>query len=164
MWNAPICVYIECKVYFESCWLVWNGFMVFKATFNNISIISWRSFLLVEETGGPEENHRPAASHWQTLSHIMLYTSPWAGFELRTSVVIGTDCIGSCKSNYHTITATTAPGIILTCLDKYYKRHQHANHYTPMRACQPLHPRCEHTNHYTSDASVLTMTPAMRAC
>jgi len=23
-------------------------------------------------------------------------------------VVIGTDCIGSCKSNYHTITATTA--------------------------------------------------------
>jgi hypothetical protein len=24
-------------------------------------------------------------------------------------VVIGTDCIGSCKSNYHTITSTTAP-------------------------------------------------------
>jgi hypothetical protein len=24
-------------------------------------------------------------------------------------VVIGTDCTGSCKSNYHTITATTAP-------------------------------------------------------
>ena len=30
-------------------------------------------------------------------------------FELTTSVVIGTDCIGSCKSNYHTITATRAP-------------------------------------------------------
>jgi hypothetical protein len=28
-----------------------------------------------------------------------------------TSVVIGTDCIGSCKSNYHTITATTAPSV-----------------------------------------------------
>jgi hypothetical protein len=26
-----------------------------------------------------------------------------------TSVVIGTDCIGCYKSNYHTITATTAP-------------------------------------------------------
>ena len=39
--------------------------------------------------------------------HIMLYTSPWSRFELTTSVVIGTDCIGSCKSNYHTITATT---------------------------------------------------------
>jgi len=39
--------------------------------------------------------------------HIMLYTSPWSRFEL-TSVVIGTDCIGSCKSIYHTITAMTA--------------------------------------------------------
>ena len=42
------------------------------------------------------------------LYHIMLYTSPWSRFELTTSVVIGTDCIDSCKSNYHTITATTA--------------------------------------------------------
>ena len=30
-------------------------------------------------------------------------TSPWAGFELRTLVVIGTDYIGSCNFNYHTI-------------------------------------------------------------
>ena len=37
----------------------------------------------------------------------MLYTSPWSRFELITSVVIGTDCIGSCKSNYQVITATT---------------------------------------------------------
>jgi hypothetical protein len=36
--------------------------MVFKATFNNISIISWRLVLLVEETGGPGENHRPVAN------------------------------------------------------------------------------------------------------
>ena len=42
------------------------------------------------------------------LYHIMLYISPWSRFELTTSVVIDTDCIGSCKSNYHTITATTA--------------------------------------------------------
>ena len=47
--------------------------MVFNATFNNISVISWRSVLLVEETRVPWENHRPAASHWQTLYHIMLY-------------------------------------------------------------------------------------------
>ena len=32
-----------------------------------------------------------------------------AGFELTTLVVIGTDCIGSCKSNYHTIMTTTVP-------------------------------------------------------
>jgi hypothetical protein len=37
--------------------------IVFKATFNNISAISWRSVLLVEETGGPGENRHPAASH-----------------------------------------------------------------------------------------------------
>jgi len=33
----------------------------------------------------------------------------WAGFELTTLVVIGTDYIGSNKSNYHTITTTTTP-------------------------------------------------------
>ena len=32
-----------------------------------------------------------------------------AGFELVTLVAIGTDCTGSCKSNYHTITTTMAP-------------------------------------------------------
>ena len=50
--------------------LVWLGwFMVFNTTFNNTSVISWRSVLLVVETGVPRENNRPVASHWQTLSH-----------------------------------------------------------------------------------------------
>jgi hypothetical protein len=31
--------------------------MVLNATFNNISIISWQSVLLVEETGLPGKNH-----------------------------------------------------------------------------------------------------------
>jgi len=31
--------------------------MVFKTTFNNISVISWWSVLLVEETGVPGDNH-----------------------------------------------------------------------------------------------------------
>jgi hypothetical protein len=39
--------------------------------------------------------------------HIMLYISPWSRFKLTTSVVIGTNYIGSCKSNYHMITAMT---------------------------------------------------------
>ena len=38
-------------------------FMVFNATFNNISVISRRSNFLVEETGVPGENHRPTAAH-----------------------------------------------------------------------------------------------------
>ena len=37
--------------------------MVFKATINNISVISWRSVLLVEEIEVSGEKHRPAASH-----------------------------------------------------------------------------------------------------
>ena len=43
------------------------------------------------------------------LYHIMLYRAhlTWAGFKHTTLVVIGTDCIGSYKSNYHTITTTT---------------------------------------------------------
>ena len=40
--------------------------MVFNATFDNISVISWQLALLVEETRVPEENHRPAVSHRKT--------------------------------------------------------------------------------------------------
>ena len=35
--------------------------MVFNATFNNISVISWQSVLL-EESGGPGENHQSVTS------------------------------------------------------------------------------------------------------
>jgi len=50
--------------------------MVFNATFNNISVISWCSVLLVEETEVPGENH----CHWQ-LYHIILHLVhlAWAG-------------------------------------------------------------------------------------
>jgi hypothetical protein len=36
-------------------------FWCFNATFNNISVISWRPVLVVEEA---EENHRPWATNW----------------------------------------------------------------------------------------------------
>jgi hypothetical protein len=49
--------------------MVWFSFMVFNATFNNISVRSWRTVSLVEETGEPGKNHRPVASRWHTLSH-----------------------------------------------------------------------------------------------
>ena len=67
--------------------------MVFNTTFNNISVISWQSVLLVEETRVPGENHRLAVSHCK-LHHIILYRVHlvFAGFELTTLVVIGTDC------------------------------------------------------------------------
>jgi hypothetical protein len=44
--------------------------MVFNATFNSILVILWRSILLVEEIGVPEENHR------QTLSHNIVSSIP----------------------------------------------------------------------------------------
>ena len=37
--------------------------VIFNATFNNISAISWQSILLVEETRVPRENHWPATGH-----------------------------------------------------------------------------------------------------
>ena len=48
------------------------GVMVFNATFNSISVVSWWSVLLEEETGEPGENHRPAQVT-DKLYHIMLY-------------------------------------------------------------------------------------------
>jgi hypothetical protein len=35
-----------------------------NATFSNISAISWRPVLVVEEAGVPGVNHRPWASNW----------------------------------------------------------------------------------------------------
>jgi hypothetical protein len=72
------------------------------------------------------------------LYHIMFYRVhlTCAGFELTTLVVIGTDCIGNCISNYHTITTTTAPqhlksdkpqnhNHLLVKLIKAVKKYQH---------------------------------------
>jgi len=42
--------------------------LVFNATFRNISAISWRPVLVVEEAGVLGENHRPWVSNWKTLS------------------------------------------------------------------------------------------------
>jgi hypothetical protein len=39
-------------------------FWYFNATFSNISAISWRPVLVVEEAGIPGKNHRPCASNW----------------------------------------------------------------------------------------------------
>ena len=57
--------------------------MVLNTTFNNISVISWRSVLLVEETvllveetGVPRENNQPALSHSQALSHNVVSSTP----------------------------------------------------------------------------------------
>jgi hypothetical protein len=70
--------------------------MVFDATFNNISV----SFI----GGGNRGTRRKPPTCRKSMTnfyHRMVYTSPWSRFELTTPVVIGTDSIGSSKSNYH---------------------------------------------------------------
>jgi hypothetical protein len=80
--------------------------MVFNATFNNISVISWWLVLLAEETGVPRENNRPTASHWQILSHHVVSSIPRYEQDSHSStiVVIGIDSTSSCKSNHNKIT------------------------------------------------------------
>jgi hypothetical protein len=62
---------------------------------------------MVEETGEPGENHGPITSQLQTLSHYVVHH---ALIEIRTRNISGDrHWLHIGKSNYHTITATTAP-------------------------------------------------------
>jgi hypothetical protein len=76
LWFDAIWVFQFTKdIHLENIFLRFR-FMVFNATFNNISAISWRSVLLVGETGVSGENHRPVAIRWQTLSHNDVLSTP----------------------------------------------------------------------------------------
>jgi hypothetical protein len=85
----------------------WVGFMVFNAPSNNISVTACESVLLVEETEYPEKTSDLS----KVIDFITECCIAWAGFELTTLVVRGTDCTSSCKSNYHTIMTMTTPSI-----------------------------------------------------
>jgi hypothetical protein len=71
--------------------------MVLNVTFNKIQLY-W-----------PGENHRPVASHWQTLSHNVVHLTL---IEIRTRTISG----DRYKSNYHMITATMNPISICNCI------------------------------------------------
>ena len=104
---SPLCSSRSRNWLFCQHFWIWFGVwvMVFSTTFNNISVISWWSVLLVEKTEVTKNTTdlwvSPVASHWQTLSHYVVSGKP------RHERIL-TD-IYSYKSNYHTITATTSP-------------------------------------------------------
>ena len=67
--------------------------------------------------GGNQSTQRKPLTCRKSLTNFITYCcieyiSPSAGFKVTTLVVLSTDCIGSCKSNYHMITTITAPSIM----------------------------------------------------
>jgi hypothetical protein len=60
-------------------WLWWIGLRCLTPLQQYFSyIMPWWSVLLVNETGIPWENHRPVASHWQTL--FLFFFLGWMSF------------------------------------------------------------------------------------
>jgi hypothetical protein len=96
-------------LFVDVCLFVW---WCLSTLFNNISVMVVVSFIVWTKPDNPEKT-TDLSQVTDKLYHIILYTSPWSRFELTTSVVIGTVCIGSCKSNYHTIMATTTPSLFV---------------------------------------------------
>ena len=64
------------------------------------------------EIGVPREIHRPVASHWQTLSHNVLSSTPRH------------ECTGSYKCNYHTTTTAQVQEFMIITI---YKLSFHIN-------------------------------------
>jgi hypothetical protein len=63
----------------------------------------------------------PDECYSRNVSIVSVYIFPWARLELTTLVIKGTDCIGSCKSNYHTNTTTTVPWLNVIWKNVKYK-------------------------------------------
>ena len=86
IWQVYIMMKIKFKLSIEmedTCWFhllqllnatVLLRIMLFSSTFNNISVISWCSILRSTRVHG--ENHWPAASQWQNLSHNVVSSKP----------------------------------------------------------------------------------------
>jgi hypothetical protein len=91
------------------------NFIFFNVTFNNISAISWQSVLL-KETAVPWENHRPVASHWQTLSRNVVSSTPRLSGIRTCNISEDRHWLHICsyKSNYYTITTTLSCSIWLS--------------------------------------------------
>jgi hypothetical protein len=54
---------------------LWKLIWVIGGRYDFVGLL-WLSVLLVEQTGVPGENHQPVASHWQTISHKVVSSTP----------------------------------------------------------------------------------------
>jgi hypothetical protein len=79
--------------------LIW--FIAFNAILNNISVILWRSVLLVEETGVPGENHRPAILDYHSIKRCFHYNGS-AGVSFLLQQCIALDDFSEGHSDYYT--------------------------------------------------------------
>jgi hypothetical protein len=107
--SQTVFVWVRVKVF-------WVRFKVFYATFNNISAISWRSVLFMEEASTRRKPPTCRKSLTNFITYVVSSTPRLREVELGTIVVIDTACIGSYKSNYHTITITTTLCYVYKCL------------------------------------------------
>ena len=87
-------------------WCFWRHFQQYLSYIVAVSFIGG---------GNRSTRRKPPTCHKSLTNYIiMLYQT---AFENITSVVIGTDCTSSCKSNYHMITNMTAPKLNVLQLD-----------------------------------------------
>ena len=109
--NGVFIYIISCSVndkFYLKCWL---GFGLWCLTplstivqlYHGSQFYWWKKPDCIEKT---TDLSQVTDKFYHIMSHHVHLA--WSGFELTTSVVIDTDCKGSCKSNYHTITVTTA--------------------------------------------------------
>ena len=110
-------------VYKWSIWLIMNTLWSYLLyTVKALTILGcdvyhhfqqYSSYIMAVSFIGGGNRRKPATCRKSLTNFItkcwIKYTLPWAWFELSTLVVIGTDCLGSCKFNYYTITTMMAP-------------------------------------------------------